>query len=164
MFASLFFCKVFLRGGFRKAIRVGNIFKALKMKLLIVLVSMAFSVQMMQAQSVSAHILELESYTKWDAVEKEWASVRKDWEAQAKKENTAVISAGLLLSFESHLKWDAVEKTWKKRRDKWVMELERAVTNNQVAALLIELESNIKWTAVDDKWKARREAWIAELK
>src|SRR5690606_7496345 len=91
-----------------------------------------------QAQKVSMYILELESHTKWEAVEKNWNSVRNQWVTNCKAENTPQKSAQLLLQFESNIKWEAVEKAWSTRRSAWVKECNKASSNGQVAKLLIE--------------------------
>jgi hypothetical protein len=134
------------------------------MRSIILVAAILFTFNFVKAQGVSAYILELESHTKWSAVDAGWTALRNNWVADCKAVNRAAQSASLLLTFESHVKWEAVEEKWKIRRSSWVLECKSAVTNAQVSKLLRELEANIKWSAVDDTWKNRRDAWINELK
>lgn len=118
----------------------------------------------LHAQNVSKYILELETHTKWDAVDSRWNSVRNQWVSDCNLDNIPENSARLLLQFESYLKWEAVDQSWSSRRNAWIEEGQAALVNASVARLLLELESNIKWAAVDDSWKQRRDGWVSELK
>ena len=137
--------------------------KSIFMKSLFLALTVALTFTMVGAQNVSSYILELETNTKWDAVEETWKSQRTNWVSNVKSNNKPKVNADLLLLFESNLKWSSVEEGWKPKRDKWVKNCEKATSHSQVAVLLVELESNMKWTSVDEKWKKRREAWIKEL-
>lgn len=116
-----------------------------------------------KAQSVPMYLLELESHTKWDAVDAKWNSIRTQWVANIKTEKSTQKIAQLLLQFESYVKWKAVEVNWSSRRNAWVNECSLANSIGKVVKLLIEFESNLKWSAVDEKWKTRRTAWVNEL-
>lgn len=127
---------------------------------LLFLLAAAFSAG---AQSVSLYLLELESHTKWEAVDTKWNSARSQWVSNCKIENTPEKTAQLLLQFESNVKWEAVDADWAARRNVWVNECNNAHATGQVVKLLLEFESNIKWSAVDENWKTRRQGWINEL-
>ncbi|HMR90419.1 MAG TPA: hypothetical protein PKD51_19795, partial [Saprospiraceae bacterium] len=132
------------------------------MKLFLVFL-MAVSFSLVNGQKVASHLLELESNTKWDAVDPQWATTRDAWVAKCVDSNSAKANADLLLLFEANIKWEAVEKSWETTRNAWVKNVGKATTNAQLANLLIELEMNIKWTSVETAWKTRREAWVKEL-
>ena len=116
-----------------------------------------------KAQTVTMYLLELESHTRWEAVDSKWNKLREEWVSSCKAEKSSEKSAQLLLQFESNVKWDAVETNWSKRRNDWVNECNKASSSEQVAKLLLEFEPNIKWSAVDEKWKTRRSDWVNEL-
>jgi hypothetical protein len=130
---------------------------------LLFLFLLSFSAMTTNAQ-FSAYLLELESNTKWDAVEENWSGIRDQWVANCKMDNTEKVNGLMLVQFESNLKWTAVEELWKKRRDAWIKDCASVSSHAQLAKLLIELEENIKWTSVETSWKQRRTGWINELK
>lgn len=117
------------------------------MRKLLILITLLLTFGFSKAQNVSRYLLELETYTKWDAVDNKWSGIRNDWVSNCNSDNSPERSAYLLLVFESHVKWSAVEENWKVRRDSWVAECNKATTNTQVARLLLDLEANIKWKA-----------------
>ena len=57
------------------------------MKSLFLALAAVLTFNMAYAQNVSSYILELEAYTKWDAVESTWKTQRSTWVANVKPNN-----------------------------------------------------------------------------